>query len=210
VIGLHHSEEVFSLIASQQIPVVTLWNFSDESRLTCIGADNFAIGKTIADHVCEKGYSKVATLFPPLAGNDRAISRAEGVHQTLESFDLAPADKDKLETFYSLSSAKQVVIEYLESGNHVDVIVCGNDVLALGAIYAVQSLGLKVPEDIAVTGIGDFKGSKDVEPAITTVRIPAESIGKIGGEALVQAVINPDQIAENICCPADLVARATS
>lgn len=209
VVGLHHSEEVYNLIESQRIPAVSLWNYAPTSRLICVGADNHEAGCKIARHVLDRGHSKIATLFPPLDGNDRATSRADGVMQMLQQRGAAPDPVDRLETFYSISSAKKVVVEYLTSQARPDVIVCGNDILALGAIYAAQSLGLKVPEDIAVTGVGDFKGSKEVEPAITTIRIPAKMIGTLGGAALVQSIISPEMVQENQCCSSDLVIRST-
>lgn len=209
VVGLHHSEEVYNLIESQRIPAVSLWNYAPTSRLICVGADNHEAGCKIARHVLDRGHSKIATLFPPLDGNDRATSRADGVMQMLQQRGAAPDPVDRLETFYSISSAKKVVVEYLTSQVRPDVIVCGNDILALGAIYAAQSLGLKVPEDIAVTGVGDFKGSKEVEPAITTIRIPAKMIGTLGGAALVQSIISPEMVQENQCCSSDLVIRST-
>lgn len=209
LIGLRHSDEVFNLIESQKIPAVLLWNYEPSSRFTCIGADNFDAGETIARHAVDQGHRRFATLFPPLEGNDRATSRALGVHQELERHGVAPDDRDKLETLYSISSAKRVVLNYLETHENPDVIVCGNDVLALSAIYAVQSLGLSVPEDIAVTGIGDFKGSRDVEPAITTVRIPANDIGKRGGASLAQSITQPDIVSLNQCCVSELIIRAT-
>ena len=209
VVGLHHSEEVYNLIESQRIPAISLWNYAPSSRLICIGADNHEAGCKIARHVLAQGHRKIATLFPPLTGNDRATSRADGIMQTLEHGGAVPDPVDRLETFYSISSAKKVVIDYLTSEARPDVIICCNDILALGAIYASQSLGLRVPEDIAVTGVGDFKGSKEVEPAITTIRIPAKTIGTLGGAALVQSIISPETVLENQCCASDLVTRAT-
>lgn len=209
VVGLHHSDEVYNLIESQRIPAISLWNYASTSRLVCVGADNFDAGCKIARHVLAQGHRKIATLFPPLEGNDRATSRAQGVLQTLTNSGVVPDASDRLETFYSISSAKTVVLGYLQSHARPDVIICGNDILALGAIYASQSLGLRVPEDIAVTGVGDFKGSKEVEPAITTIRIPAKSIGKLGGTALVQSITAPDTSLENTCCVSDLIERST-
>lgn len=209
LVGLHHSEEVYQLIESQHTPAVSLWNYAASSRLLCVGADNFAAGQAIARYVLESGHRDIATLFPPLGGNDRATSRADGVLAVLGDAGVGPQVRDQLETLYSVSSAKAVVVQYLRAGARPDVIICGNDVLALGAIYAAQSLGLRVPDDIAVTGIGDFKGSKEVEPAITTVRIPAKSIGTLGGSALVQAITLPDVPLGNECCASELVIRAT-
>ena len=207
MVGLHHADEVYNLIASQRIPAVSLWNYAPTSPLICVGADNRDAGRKIAQHVLDQGHRRIATLFPPLDGNDRATSRANGVLDTLGA--ARPAAADQLQTLYSISSAKSVVAAYLQNGARPDVIICGNDILALGAIYAVQSLGLRVPQDIAVTGIGDFKGSKEVEPAITTVHIPAKRIGRLGGAALVQSIITPERAQDNQCCASELIVRAT-
>jgi len=209
VVGLHHSEDVYRLIESQKTPAVSLWNYASASRITCIGADNYDVGGIIAKHALAKGHRKVATLFPPLDGNDRATSRSNGIMDALIKVGIALDDLDQLETLYSVSSAKAVVTAYLGSNAKPDVIICGNDVLALGAIYAAHACGLRVPDDLAVTGIGDFKGSRDVEPAITTVRIPARTIGKLGGRALVQSILEPETTIENQNCASELVARSS-
>ena len=207
LVGLDHSEEVYNLIESQNIPAMSLWNFDPVSRLPCVGADNYEVGRKIADHVLDGGHSEIATLFPPLGGNDRATSRARGVLDALADQGHSPNEDQRLETPYSISAAKAAVQLYLDTGQRPHAILCGNDVLALGAVYAVQSRGLRVPEDIAITGIGDFKGSRDVEPALTTVRIPARTIGQLGGNALVQSIIAPDTKLENQLCPSELMAR---
>ncbi len=209
LVGLRHSPDVFNLIESQGIPAVLLWNYDPTSPIRCVGVDNQVTGSLIADYAIQQGHKHFATLFPPLAGNDRATSRSQGVQSALMRHGVQLAAHDELETRYSVSAAKAAVINYLETQTKPDVIICGNDVLALGAIYAAQSLGLRVPQDLAVTGIGDFKGSKDVEPAITTVRIPARTIGQTGGGMLVQSIIEPTKSIENVCCKSELIVRAT-
>ena len=209
LVGLDHSAEVFILIESQNMPTVLLWNYDPAARLSCVGVDNEAAGRTIADYAIAQGHQRFATLFPPLRGNDRATSRAKGVRAALDAAGIALDQADQLETRYSLSDAKSAVQHFLATRDRPDVIICGNDVLALGAIYAAQSVGLRVPQDLRVTGIGDFKGSKDVEPTITTVRIPAQSIGQTGGDAMVAAITTPDIPRESLCCPCTLVVRAS-
>ena len=53
-----------------------------------------------------------------------------------------------------------------------------------GAIYATFQRGLRVLEDLSVLGIGDFKGSKEMEPALTTIHFPAEEIGGLAGREM--------------------------
>jgi len=53
-----------------------------------------------------------------------------------------------------------------------------------GAIYATFQRGLRVLEDLSVLGIGDFKDSKEMEPALTTIHFPAEEIGSLAGREM--------------------------
>lgn len=64
--------------------------------------------------------------------------------------------------------------------------------IAQGAIYAAARLGIAVPASLSVIGIGDFAGSAQMEPALTTVRIPAQQVGIAAGQAIVTAIGRPD------------------
>jgi LacI family transcriptional regulator len=66
--------------------------------------------------------------------------------------------------------------------------VCDDDVLAAGACKAVRRLGLRVPEDVSVTGFDDLALARAVEPELTTVRLPAEEAGAAGMRALLAAL----------------------
>ncbi len=85
----------------------------------------------------------------------------------------------------------------------------GNDVQAWGALNAASRFDLAISKDISVTGIGDFKGSKDLEPALTTVRIPARQIGKQAATTIARAITEPDMVAESQNLPPDLMDRGT-
>jgi len=58
-------------------------------------------------------------------------------------------------------------------------------VIAHGVIYAAHQLELQLPQDISIVGIGDFAGSAEIVPALTTVRLPANRIGQLAADALV-------------------------
>jgi len=62
-------------------------------------------------------------------------------------------------------------------GEWPDVLVCANDEVALGAMYACKRRGLRVPDDIAITGWDDVMAARHVEPALTTVRQPMRELG---------------------------------
>ncbi|MFD3516509.1 LacI family DNA-binding transcriptional regulator [Streptomyces sp. NPDC058657] len=64
-------------------------------------------------------------------------------------------------------------------------LICDDDILAAGACKALRRLGLAVPEDASVTGFDDLALATAVDPELTTVRLPAEQVGRRGMEALL-------------------------
>ncbi len=88
-------------------------------------------------------------------------------------------------------------------------LLCGNDVLAVGAIYAAMRCGLRVPEDISIIGIGDFKGSREMEPGLTTVRLPARTIGELAGKELARLITKESVEIQSNSCDISVVLRKT-
>lgn len=87
-------------------------------------------------------------------------------------------------------------------------IVCDDDILAAGACKAARRLGLRVPDDLSVTGFDDLALATAVEPELTTVRLPAEQVGERGMSALL-AVLE-GRTAETGSLPVRLVVRGSS
>ena len=81
-----------------------------------------------------------------------------------------------VETKYDIGETKERIRDLL-AVRKPSALVCGNDVIAQGAVYACQSMAIRIPEDLSVIGIGDFQGSAHMEPGLTTWRLPARRIG---------------------------------
>lgn len=205
--GLDHDEAVFQLIDSQAIPTVLMWNYAETSTYPSVGADNEMAGWLIAQHVLSLGHRDIACMFPPVQGNDRARNRWDAVTGTLAAAGVDVPDNWMLTTVYSISASKRDTQDLLRNSNRPTALICGNDILATGALYAAAALEIKVPDEISIVGIGDFKGSSEVEPALTTVRLPALRIGREAGHALVTAIIEPDSAVSGKHCRPELVVR---
>ena len=66
--------------------------------------------------------------------------------------------------------------------------MCGNDVLAAGAIVRARTLGIAVPEDVSITGFDDIALASAVTPALTTVSVPQEAMGRAAARLLLQSI----------------------
>ncbi|MFF3020467.1 LacI family DNA-binding transcriptional regulator [Streptomyces sp. NPDC057939] len=93
-------------------------------------------------------------------------------------------------------------------GPRPTAIVCDDDILAAGACKAARRLGLRVPEDLSITGFDDLALATAVEPELTTVALPAERVGEQGMTALLAALDGTPWTAPDI--PVHLVVRDSS
>ncbi|WP_298360239.1 LacI family DNA-binding transcriptional regulator [uncultured Litoreibacter sp.] len=210
LIGLAHSEKTYTLIEQQQVPCVAIWNHDAASRVSCVGAENFAAGRMAAEHIVGLGHRRVGMIFPQTDGNDRAQGRLDGAWAVLDDVGIEVPEAWQMESPYSIAQAKEAVGELLNSADVPSALICGNDVIAQGAVFAALKLGVRVPEDLSVVGIGNFKGSLEMEPGLTTVHIPAQDIGRIAGEQIVATVAADTPELVRVRCEVDLVVRGTT
>ena len=210
LIGLEHSEATSRLIAQQETPAMAIWNYAEESELPCVGADNRLAGRMAAEHLVALGHRDIGLIFPDTRGNDRARHRLEAVLETLDAAGAEVPEGRKSEAPYSVSLAKQAAIDLLSGSSRPTALLCGNDVIAQGALYGAQSCGVCVPEELSIMGIGDFKGSVDIVPGLSTVRIPAETIGTLAGDRFTAFITSDEPEPFRLCCELEQIVRGTT
>ncbi|MFE2582004.1 LacI family DNA-binding transcriptional regulator [Streptomyces sp. NPDC059378] len=93
-------------------------------------------------------------------------------------------------------------------GPHPTALVCDDDKLAAGAYKAIRRLGLRVPDDISVTGVDDLALATAIDPELTTVRLDAELFGERGMQALLAVLDGRTPQAGDI--PVQLVVRGST
>lgn len=199
VVGLEHAHESFRLIEKQETPALALWNWAAEAPLPCVGFDNFAAGAMAARHLLGLGHRRIALAFPPVSGNDRATARLAGARKVLAEAGVEPQADWLLTTPYAIGAARAAVGRLLEAGPRPSALLCGNDVIAQGAVHGLMAAGLVPGRDVSVIGVGDFKGSAEMVPALTTVRLPARRIGRLAGRALVETLAGEEPLASRAC-----------
>ncbi|MEM6758195.1 MAG: LacI family DNA-binding transcriptional regulator [Pseudomonadota bacterium] len=209
LIGIEHSNDTFELLSQQNVPSLLLWNYAADAPFPCVGSDNYQAGFLIGQHVAGLGHRRIATIFPPQEGNDRASLRLRGVTDALRQAGIETRSTWCLETPYTVAASKSAVLSLIASDDRPSAIICGNDVLAWGAMHALSSAGIDVPQQMSVTGIGDFNGSKDFEPALTTIRIPARTIGAKAADAVVQLITSAGQADVGALLLPELMVRQT-
>ncbi len=92
-------------------------------------------------------------------------------------------------------------------GGSVDALVCACDTIAIGAMRAAKKLGIRVPNDVAVTGFDDIPFARDLDPPLTTVRVPKRLMGELAARRLIERINEPGLPPVVLMVPTTLIAR---
>jgi LacI family transcriptional regulator len=209
LLGATHHPGVLQMIDLHQIPYVLTWALDAAGRHPCIGFDNRAAGEVIARHLLELGHRELGMISGITAGNERAAERLEGVRQALAARGIALAPGRVVEKPYTLTAGREGLREILRGSPRPTAVVCGNDVLAIGALAECQAQGLAVPREVSVTGFDDLEMAAVVTPALTTVHFPTAELGSLAGQHLL-ARLAGRPVESRTELPVKLVVRAST
>ncbi|AMY11939.1 Degradation activator [Luteitalea pratensis] len=193
-------------LSSQRIPVVFYDVGTPRRNITNIRVD-YRVGMAkVASYLYSLGHRRVgyvghhATLGP-IHERVQALREATGRHSGFEVETAADAD--------SLEGGREAARTLLSRSTRPTALVCVNDLMAVGAMREVRARGLRIPEDVSVTGFDNVTLSQYAVPALTTVDIPREQIGRTIVECLMRTdvprerefVIEPELIVRNSTGP---------
>jgi LacI family transcriptional regulator len=208
LIGEARDPATYELLERRGVPFVLVWSWRPDCPWTCIGFDNRAAAEALARRVLELGHRRIAMIAGVTRDNDRAAARVAGVRAALAERGLALSPPWLVEADYHLDTGAEAVAPLLALRPRPTAILCGNDVLAAGAMIGIREAGLKVPEDISVTGFDDIEIARLLDPPLTTVHVPHRRMGAAAAHVLL-GLCGAARTAESRRLEAELVERAS-
>jgi len=164
-----------------------------------------AMGRLV-DHLVALGHRRMAFLGPAPERDERAEGFVQALHRHGLPCDpaLLVASPWPTEDAYPIADALLA-----ERGHTIDAIVCGCDTIAIGAMRAARGRGMRLPDDLAITGFDDIPFARDTDPALTTVRVPKALMGELAARKLIERLANPTLSPIVQIVPTTLVVRAS-
>lgn len=207
LVGTDHSPQLAELLAAERTPVLVTWSFDD--RWPSIGFDNRQAGWMAARHLLDLGHREIGVISGLMRHNDRARSRVDGVRAAMTAAGLALAESRISEQPFNLAAGRAGLRALLALSPTPTGIVCGNDLLASGALLEAQSLGRAVPRELSIIGCDNLELAQHLQPGLTTVHLPTIELGRRAGQALVDA-LSGGTLPDRVELPIELVVRGTT
>jgi LacI family gluconate utilization system Gnt-I transcriptional repressor len=191
-----HTRQLRELVRKTGVPVIETGNLPPEPLDMAVSYSNFEAARAMTAHLGRLGYRKIGFVTLPLRDNDRSRERRRGYFAALKEMGL-PADAGLvLEAAGGFAEGADAIVRLIQTHPALDAAFFAGDVLAVGALLECQRRGWAVPKRVAIASFDDLDLLRHAVPAVTTLRIPREEIGRRSAELLVNRLLGaaPERI----------------
>jgi LacI family transcriptional regulator len=159
--------------------------------------------------VIGKGHTRIGAIFGP-RNTSTGEQRENIVRTVLDEHGLGLAHRDVLHGPFDFRTGHEGLRTLLERGDPPTAVLCGNDVVALGALNAAAEIGVGVPGDVSIAGFDDLPTSRWALVRLSTVAYDLDEMSREAARLIVARVERPDAPVAHSVYPTHYVARATT
>jgi DNA-binding LacI/PurR family transcriptional regulator len=206
------SDDYIRSLVDIGLPLVLVDNYVSGLPVPSVLGDNVTGAYLATRHLIDHGHRRIAILEGPRKYKT-LTERREGYMRALEEANL-PLDQVLMIKPLRLSPRKgyhetQSLLA-LPAEQRPTAIFAISDKTALGAVDALKEAGLNIPDDMALVGFDDISDSEHVSPSLTTVRLPAQAMGEVAVQRLVELLEGPISTPSNTMLHTQLIVRQSS
>ncbi len=208
--GTSQQREALKLLKTRGIPYIHVGSLSAPLQGYASGFDNREAVKLGVRHLLDQGHKHFGILTGITENNDRAKDRVNGVLELLTEKKMRIKPEVIVECPYELQEARLGLKKLLLNNPKITAIICGNDVLATGALLEAQKQGIKVPKELSIVGFDDLEISRHLLPSLTTIHIDAVGMWAQAANHLISQINGVDNLPKKIKANVNLVIRESS
>jgi DNA-binding LacI/PurR family transcriptional regulator len=204
LISSHEQDPLPRQVHDLGIPAVVSARPSSPIAASYVDVDQRLGARLAADHLLSRGCRRLATISGPLdipSGEDRL----DGFRSYLASRGFA--DVPAIEGDFTRAGGEECARRLLHDHPDIDGLFVASDLMSEGALRAVQDLGRRVPDDVAVVGFDDSSAALDCRPLLTTIRQPVEEMAAEMAEVLMAQIGSPGRLPRSVTFQPTLVIR---
>lgn len=206
--GRQHHSELLTLLDRNAISCASTWAFDPASGRASVGFDNRKAAILIVDHLLGLGHTEIGII----SGYEKSEWQHERLHwmkAELERHEI----RIEPDRFFcgpiGFETGRVGVTKLMGSHRPPTAIICGHDIIAVGAIAMCNEMGVAVPAALSLTGFEDLELASNITPPLTTVHFPAAELGAAVGEEILNNLAGKPSRGQ-IEFPIELRVRGTT
>jgi LacI family transcriptional regulator len=196
------------ILSLQDRPYVFVNRVFGNCIKNCVGPGDRFGAQLATQHLVDLGHRRIGYING-MEDWIEAQNRLSGYRDVLVKYGL-PVDEALIKQGnWGVDSGYEAAQELLALQERPTAIFAANDIMALGAIYAIQKAGLEVPADVAVVGYDDRDFAAWIRPALTTIRMPSYEMGQAAARLLLQQIAK-EELEDTTQITGELIIRESS
>ena len=179
-----HEDDYVMELKKKKIPFVMLDNQHIHPSISSVIIDNYKGGYEATKHLIDLGHTEIAHIsgLEPYLSSSECVGAVSSVRCRRQGLDPSWIEKGD----FSITSGYQATSRWIQSGKLPSAVFAADDLTAFGVMDAIENEGYKIPRDISIVGFDDQIFSEEFRPRLTTVRQPADKMGRQGVDILLK------------------------
>jgi len=203
------SHRVPAIPMDGRLPVVNACEYVKDKSISSVYIDNVAAAGAAVDYLVTLGHRDIAFIAGP-SSSPICVDREQGYRLALQRAEISADPALTAVGDFSIEAGERAIEMFLSQGHSFSAVFCSNDEMAIGAMRALISHGLRVPEDISVVGFDDIRFARYTSPSLTTVAQPKNALGREAMTMLIEILNDPEVPPRKRVLSADLVVRGST
>ncbi|NMB02220.1 MAG: LacI family transcriptional regulator [Firmicutes bacterium] len=206
LLASHRNDQLIPRLTKGGFPFVLIGRYDGPEEINWVNNDNVDDAKTAVSYLLEQGHRQIACLD----GDPRyivSVDRLLGYEQALREHGVEPDEGLIEHSEFSVDGGYQATLRLLDLGKSFTAIFAVDDLVAIGAMRALQERNFVVGKDVAVVGFNNTILGAYVQPALTSVQVPIYELGQISVQMLTAQIYGSGVFPDHQMLPAHLVVR---
>ncbi|KUO49410.1 MAG: hypothetical protein APF76_08540 [Desulfitibacter sp. BRH_c19] len=204
--GLFHSDYL-EMLKKLHIPVVAVEYLPSQQEYSYVYIDDVAGTRLAFEHIINQGHKNIALI----TGNKQLFATHRRLKEAKRMLNEAGIKlkhtHSKLGSYDTIESGFEALQELVQLKPKPTAIYAFNDIMAIGAIKAINQLGLKAPDDIAIIGFDNIPMAQFCTPSLTTIHSPSFEMGQHAARLLLENMQNKIVPQKKMLLPVELIVR---
>lgn len=209
LLGTEMNSNDINFFKEVKTPIVIVDNSFEFMDYDCVVMNNLGATYKAIKYLYDNGFRKIGHLESSIKINN-FLERKQGYIKTLDELHLEYNPDYTFKLQCTMGGAYSDMVKILESKPELpEAIFSDNDTIAVGAVKALKKYGVRIPQDLSIIGVDDIPFCFMIEPALSTIRIPKEDIGKTAVKRLSQKMEKSDASIMKIQIGVSLIERSS-
>jgi DNA-binding LacI/PurR family transcriptional regulator len=201
--------DYYKSLIDQNYPIVFFNRYNETLPASKVIFDDYKWAFFVTEHLIKQGFKKIFH-FSAYQHILLAKERIKGYKKAMNKYQLPIETTWIIEAGLMVEEGEMTMQRLIDNNNLPEAITCANDMLALGVLKCCKRNGIRIPNDMAVTGFSETPFADLVDPTVTSVAQPTYEMGEIAAKLLLKQIDNENSIPETVILNGTLNIRQSS